>query len=60
MMRTKFRKENVLVKNKGIDHELVKKHETLEKELKRLGVDTNPKFRLSPPLGSNHFLLYNK
>ncbi|MBI4621105.1 MAG: hypothetical protein HY739_13240 [Desulfobacterales bacterium] len=60
MMKTKFRKKNVLIKNKGIDQELVKKHEALEKELKKLGVDTTPKFRLSPPLNSKHMLLYNE
>lgn len=59
-MKTEFSKENTLEKNKDIDQELVKKHEALEKELKKLGVDTTPKFRLSPPLGSDHFLLYNK
>lgn len=59
-MKTKFTKEDILKKNKDIDPELVRKHEALEKELKKLGVDTTPKFLLSPPLGSNHFLLYNK
>ncbi len=60
MMKTKFRKKNVLIKNKGIDQEIVKKHEALEKELKKLGIDTTPKFRLSPPLSSKHTLLYNQ
>ena len=59
-MKQKFNRENVLEKNEGIDRKLVNKHEALEKELKKLGVDTTPKFRLSPPLSSKHMLLSNK
>ena len=59
-MKPKFSKENVLKNNRGIDQKLVSKHEALEKELKKLGVDTAPKFRLSPPLSSKNMLLYNK
>ncbi len=59
-MKPTLNKEKVLKQNKGIDQKLVNKHEALEKELKKLGVDTSPKFRLSPPLSSKHLLLYNK
>lgn len=52
--------KKVLAKNKRIDSTLVRKHEELEKELRKLGVDTNPKFRLSPPLSSKDMLLFNK
>lgn len=56
----KMLKKDILKKNKGIDENLVKKQEVLEKELKKLGIDTSPKFRLSLPLSSKNFLLYNK
>lgn len=52
--------ENILLKNKGINQNLVKKQDALEKELNKLGVDTTPKFRLSPPLDSKQLSLYNK
>jgi len=58
-MDTKFHKD-ILEKNSRIDRLLVQRHDNLEKELKKLGVDTSTKFRLSPPLGSNNLLLYNK
>ncbi len=56
----KLCKEDILKKNKRINQNLVQKHDALEKELKKLGVDTAPKFRLSPPLSSKHIQLYNK
>lgn len=59
-MGKKINKENILDKNIGIDKQLVQKYEKLENELKRLGIDTSPKFRISPPLGSKNLLLYNK
>jgi len=51
--------KDVADKNVLVDKELVRKHEELEKELKNLGVDTKPKFRISHPLTSKHHLFYN-
>jgi hypothetical protein len=53
-------KDKVIQGNKLIDKNLVSKHEELEKELQRLGVEIRPKFTLSPPLDSRHYIFYNE
>lgn len=40
-------------RNPGIDPQLVEKHERLEKELAKLGVQIKPKYDLAPPLGDD-------
>ena len=60
MLSKQHRNPKVLLKNKGVDKKLVKQYDALEKELQKLGVETKPKFRLTPPLSSNHVILYNK
>ena len=49
----KSTKDNILSKNAKTDPKVVKDYERLEKKLKKLGVDTKPKYTLDPPLGGN-------
>ena len=44
-------RKQVFRKNPGIDPQLVEKHERLEKELAKLGVQIKPEYDLAPPLG---------
>ena len=55
-MNEKYMRElrkQVFRKNPGIDPQLVEKHERLEKELAKLGVQIKPEYDLEPPLGDD-------
>ncbi len=52
--------KDVLKENQSVSKELVTKHLKLENELKRLGVNTDPQFRLEPPLGFSRLRLFNR
>ena len=56
----KINKELIVKKNSKIDKSLVKKFESLENQLRKLGVDTKPKFNIEHPLGGKRLHLYNK
>ena len=43
-----------------VDPILVAKHEKLELELRRLGVDTKPKYNIDSPLGGARLYLFNE
>ena len=51
--------DEVLRRNKGVDPDLVRRHQELENVLAELGVDTKPRFSLSPPLGPMKTILHN-
>lgn len=44
-------RKQVFRRNPGIDPQLVEKHERLEKELAKIGVQIKPEYDLEPPLG---------
>lgn len=44
-------RKQVFRRNPGIDPQLVEKHERLEKELAKIGVQIKPEYNLEPPLG---------
>ncbi len=48
---TKLQMAEILKRNKKIDLRLVNAQASLERKLKRLGVEVKPEFRLEPPLG---------
>ena len=50
-MDVKLRKKEVLKRNKNIDTRVVRAQDELERELRRLGVEVKPEFKLEPPLG---------
>lgn len=45
--------ETLLRTNAKVNRELVESHARLEEQLHRLGVDTKPRYTLSPPLGGD-------
>ena len=54
-MKTKIPpREEIIRRNPKVDWELVAAHEKLEKELKRLGVDTKVRYTLGIPLTEEH------
>ena len=53
-------REEVLKRNKGIDTETVAAHEKLERELRKLGVEIKPSFKLEPPLGGSGRGIHNR
>ncbi len=53
------RKETVERSTK-IDMEVVRAHDKLERELKKLGVEIKPSFNLEPPLGRNPTRFHNR
>ncbi len=56
----KMDKEIIVKDNPKIDKSLVENFESLEIQLRKLGVDTRPKFNIEPPLGGKCLRLYNK
>ncbi len=46
-----LRKNQVLERNKNIDTEVVRAQDKLERELRGLGVEIKPEFKVEPPLG---------
>ena len=46
--------------NPRIDKNVVRKHQALEKKLQKLGVDTQPRYSLSPPLGTSSSRLHHR
>ena len=38
----------------------VEQYEKLDSELRRLGIDTKPKFNIEPPLGGDRLRLFNE
>ena len=53
-------KAEILRRNPMVDPDLVARHEKLELELHRLGVDTKPKYNIDPPLGGPRLHLLKK
>ena len=45
--------EEVLARNDRIDREVVMAYRKLEGELKRIGIQSKPRYNLGPPLGRN-------
>lgn len=43
----------ILARNPRVSASIVAKNEELERQLRTLGVDTRPHYRLSPPLGGS-------
>lgn len=52
--------EEVLKKNAKINSATVDAHRNLERELKKLGVEVKPEFRLEPPLGRTRAGFHNR
>jgi hypothetical protein len=50
---------HLLETNPKVDRELIKRFAELEKQLRRLGVDTKPKYTLRPPLGDRPIQCFN-
>lgn len=55
-----MKKAEILRRNPMVDPDLVARHEKLELELHRLGVDTKPKYNIDPPLGGPRLHLFNE
>ena len=55
-----MKKAEILKTNPKIDPVLVERYETLDSELRRLGIDTKPKFNIEPPLGGDRLRLFNE
>lgn len=53
-------KEKILNENPKIDRELIKKAESLEKQLIEIGVSTKPQYTLSHPLSSSTNFFFNR
>ena len=53
-------KAEILRRNSMVDPVLVARHEKLELELRRLGVDTKPKYSIDPPLGGGRLHLFSE
>ena len=53
-------KDEILRRNPMVDPDLVARYEKLELELHRLGVDTKPKYNITPPLGGPRLNLFNE
>lgn len=53
-------KAEILKINPKVDPILVERYEKLNSELRRLGIDTKPKFNLEPPLGGDCLRLFNE
>ncbi len=53
-------REEVLARNEMINIDTVAAHEKLEQDLRKLGVEIKPSFRLEPPLGRNRTALHNR
>ena len=53
-------KAEILRRNSMVDPDLVARYEKLELELHRLGVDTKPKYNITPPLGGPRLHLFKK
>ena len=51
-------KAEILRRNPMVDPILVERYEKLELELHRLGVDTKPKYNITPPLGGDRLHLF--
>jgi hypothetical protein len=59
MKNNSIDKTKIIEKNPKVDKALVKKHDRLESQLKKLGVETKPSFKIEPPLGGSRQHLYN-
>ena len=55
-----MKKADILKINPKIDPVLVEQYEKLDSELRRLGIDTKPKFNIEPPLGGDRLRLFNE
>lgn len=53
-------KAEILRRNPMVNSDLVERYEKLELELRRLGVDTKPKYNIDPPLGGDRLHLFNE
>jgi len=55
----KTEKDRVIENNPKVDANLVRKHEALETELKKIGVQTKPIYNIKPPLGDGYSFIHN-
>ena len=53
-------REEVVERNAKVNEATIAAHERLEQELKKLGVDTKPRFEIEPPLGSSRTRLHSR
>ena len=53
-------REEVVERNAKVNEATIAAHERLEQELKKLGVDTKPRFEIEPPLGSIRTRLHSR
>jgi hypothetical protein len=53
-------REEVVERNAKVNEVTIAAHERLERELKKLGVDTKPRFEIEPPLGSSRTRLHSR
>lgn len=51
---------HVLQRNPGVSRSVVAQNEKLEQNLKKLGVDLQPRYTLSPPLGDSVRQMHNR
>lgn len=56
----RMEKAEVVKNNPMVDPDLVAQYEKLDAELRQLGVDTRPKFNITPPLGGDRLRLFNE
>ena len=54
-MKAILKDKQVIKKNPQISEKLVEKFEALDRELQKFGVDTKPKYSMTPPLGGGGF-----
>ncbi len=57
---TKFQEADILERNKKIDLRLVSAQTNLESQLKELGVEVKPEFKLEPPLGRGKMRFFSR
>ena len=55
-----IRRDEAFSQNPRIDVAVVRAHEKLESELKKLGVEIKPVFNLEPPLGRDRTRIHNQ
>ncbi len=54
-MKVISKNKELLERNPRISEKLVEKFDMLDRELQKFGVDTKPKYSLTPPLGNGSF-----
>ena len=54
-MKAISKNKQIIKNNPQISEKLVEKFEALDRELRKFGVDTKPKYSITPPLGGGGF-----